>query len=188
MYMLVSDRMYLTLANPRLAGEVARFNVRNREALADTEPARPSSFYTKKGQKQLLKLDYKDALRGREYRYYLTLKGEKKIIGTVCVGSILFGSVKSGTISYKIDKDYRNMGLCSEAMKELIDFCFNILQLHRLEALVMPRNEKSLRIMRKFGFQQEGLCRKCLEVNEVWEDHYIFGLVNDKISAKQHYD
>ena len=188
MYLLVTERMYMTLANPKLAGEVADFNVRNRRALADTEPARPSMFYTKSGQKTLLKIDYKDAMRGSEFRYYLTLKGQKKIIGTVCIGSIMFGSVKSCMLSYKIDKDYRNMGYCTEAVRELIHFAFDTLRLHRIEALVMPRNEKSLRIMKKFGFENEGLCKKCLEVNQVWEDHYRFALINDKVSAKQHYD
>ena len=77
---------------------------------------------------------------------------------------------------------------CSEAVEELINFCFNILKLHRIDSYVMPRNAKSLRIMEKFGFEKEGLCKKCLEVNNKWEDHYIFGLINDKISPVARYD
>lgn len=187
-YMLVTRRMYMTLSSPKLAKEVRDFNLRNKEALEDTEPARPNMYYTKRGCRQMLKLDYKDTMNGTEFRYYLTLKGEKKIIGTVCIGSVMFGSVKSGTISYKMDKDYQGMGLCSEAVEELINFCFNVLQLHRIDSYVMPRNAKSLRIMEKFGFEKEGLCKKCLEVNNKWEDHYIFGLINDKISPVARYD
>lgn len=188
MYRLVTERMYLTLAHPRLAGEVADFNIRNREALMDVEPMRPMAFFTKPGQKQYLKLDYKDAMKGSEFRYFLTLKGEKRVIGTVCIGMIMFGSVKSCVLSYKIDKDYRNQGYCSEAVAEIIDFAFKTLQLHRIEAQVMPRNEKSLRIMKKFNFECEGLSRQCLEINGKWEDHYRFALLNDKISAVQNYD
>jgi len=188
MYRLVTERMYLTLANPRLAREVADFNLRNREALMDVEPMRPSAFFTKKGQKAYLKMDYKDAMRGSEFRYYLSLKGEKKVIGTVCIGMIMFGSVKSCVLSYKMDKDYRNMGLCSEAVQEIIDFAFKTLRLHRIEAQVMPRNAKSLRIMRKFNFENEGLSRLCLEINGQWEDHYRFALLNHAISAQQDYD
>ena len=178
----------MTLSNPRLAKEVADFHVRNKEAHADTEPARPSSYYDRSGMKRYLKLDYKDAMRGREFRFYLTLKGEKKVIGTVCIGSILFGSVKSCNLSYKIDKDYQNQGYCSERLEALIDFAFNTLGLHRIERQVMPRNEKSLAIMKKFNFVQEGLQRQCYEVNNKWEDHYQFAILNDKISAVQHYD
>ena len=187
MYTLMTDRMYMTLSNPKLAKEVADFNLRNKEALRDTEPARPLSYYTVRGCRDYLREDYKDAKRGSEFRYYLTLKGSKKIIGTVCIGSILFGSVKSCTLSYKMDKDYRKQGLCSEAVEEIIHVAFKILQLHRIDAMVMPRNRGSLRIMNKFGFEKEGLAVRCLEVNQVWEDHYRFALINDDISAKQNY-
>ena len=187
-YILATPRMYLKLAHPRMAREVADFNLRNREILQDVEPMRPSMFYTKKGQKQYLRMDYKDAMRGSEYRWFLTLKGDKKVIGTVCIGNIMFGSVKSCVISYKIDKDWRNQGLCSEAVEEVIRFAFDGLRLHRIEAQVMPRNAKSQRIMRKFNFENEGLSKQCLEINGKWEDHYRYSLLNHKISAMQHYD
>ncbi|MEG1781643.1 MAG: GNAT family N-acetyltransferase [Oscillospiraceae bacterium] len=178
MYQLVTNRMYMTLSNPRLASQVAAFNLRNKDILADTEPVRPDIFYTKNGQRKLLRLDYKDAMRGEEFRYYLTLKGSKNIIGTVCLSSILFGSVKSCFLSYKIDGDYRNQGLCSEAVEEIINFAFKTLQLHRIEVYVMPKNSKSLKIMDKFHFSQEGLSKQCLEVNGRWEDHYRYALLN----------
>ena len=86
------------------------------------------------------------------------------------------------------NQDYQNQGYCSERLEALIDFAFNTLGLHRIERQVMPRNEKSLAIMKKFNFVQEGLQRQCYEVNNKWEDHYQFAILNDKISAVQHYD
>ena len=47
-YILATPRMYLKLAHPRMAREVADFNLRNREILQDVEPMRPSMFYTKR--------------------------------------------------------------------------------------------------------------------------------------------
>lgn len=186
-YTIVTERMYMHLAHPRLAARAADFNLRNREDMMDVEPARPSSYYDKKGMKAYLKWDYRDAMRGSDFRYYLTLKGSDRIIGTVCIGQVLFGSVKSCVLSYKIDKDYRGKGYCTEAVAEMINLAFNTLRLHRIEAQVMPRNEKSLAVMKKFGFENEGLSRQCFEINEKWEDHYRFALLNDKISAKQNY-
>ena len=187
-YTLATERMYLVASHPKLARAVADFNERNREILQDVEPMRPSMFYTAEGCKTLLKLDYKDMMNGMDYRFYMIPKGSKKVIGTVGLGTVFFGSVKSGTISYKVDKDYRRMGYCTEAVEEVINFAFNTLQLHRIDSLVMPRNEKSLGVMKKFGFEQEGLSKKCLEINGKWEDHYRFALINDKVSAKQNYD
>lgn len=179
MYQLVTSRLYLHLSHPKLAQEVAQFHLRNKEALAWTEPTRPDLFYTKKGQKKLLRLDYKDALKCEEFRYWLVPKGEKTVIGTVCISSIMFGSVKSCFLSYKIDTAYQNKGYCTEAVKEIIDFAFRTLELHRIEVYVMPHNPKSLRIMEKLGFEQEGLSKKCLEVNGKWEDHLRFSLLNE---------
>ena len=187
MYTLVTERMYMRLAHPKLAAQVADFNLRNREDMMDVEPARPSMYYTKQGMKKYLKLDYKEAMAGETFRYYLTLKGDDRVIGTVCIGQVCFGSVKSCVLSYKMDKDYRGQGYCSEAVAELIDFAFKTLRLHRIEAQVMPRNEKSLAIMRKFNFECEGLSKKCFEINQKWEDHYRFALLNDEISARQNY-
>ena len=186
-YTLVTERLYLHLAHPRLAVQVADFNLRNKEDMMDVEPRRPSAYYEKKGIKRYLKLDYADAMRGSDFRYYLTEKGSDKIIGTVCIGQVLFGSVKSCVLSYKIDKDYRGKGYCSEAVDEMIYLAFHTLRLHRIEAQVMPRNKPSLAIMEKFGFENEGLSRKCFEINEKWEDHYRFALLNDTVSAKQNY-
>ena len=186
-YALVTERMYMHLAHPRLAARVADFNLRNKQDMMDVEPRRPSAYYEKKGIKMYLRADYKDAMRGSDFRYYLTLKGSDEIIGTVCIGQVMFGSVKSCVLSYKIDKDYRGKGYCSEAVAEIIYFAFNTLRLHRIEAQVMPRNEKSLAVMRKFGFENEGLSKKCFEINEKWEDHYRFALLNEEISAKQNY-
>ena len=69
MYTLVTERMYLRLAHPKLAAQVADFNLRNREDMMDVEPARPTMYYTKQGIKRYLKLDYKDAMSGTDFRY-----------------------------------------------------------------------------------------------------------------------
>ena len=68
MYTLVTERMYLKLAHPKLAAEAADFNLRNKDDMADVEPARPSMYYTKWGMKKYLRRDYKDAMRGSDFR------------------------------------------------------------------------------------------------------------------------
>ena len=52
-----------------------------------------------------------------------------------------------------------------------MDYAFGPLALHRVEANIMPRNQASLRVAEKCGFQPEGLARRYLCINGVWEDH-----------------
>ena len=179
MYHLVTDRLVLTLSNTKLTEGVWRFHNENKDAFADTEPRRPADFYTWKGVRANLKYDDKLSRKCEEFRFWIQAKGSKEIIGTVCISSILFGSVKSCFLSYKIAEKHQGKGYASEAVKEIIHFAFTVLQLHRIESYVMPRNQKSLRVMEKLGFMPEGVSRRCLEVNGVWEDHVRFSLLNE---------
>ena len=179
MYHLFTDRLVLTLSHTKLTEGVWRFHNENREAFADTEPNRSADFYTYKGVRANLKYDDKLSRKCEEFRFWITEKGSSEIIGTVCISSILFGSVKSCFLSYKVSEKCQGKGYATEAVKEVIRFAFTILQLHRIESYVMPRNGKSLRVMEKLGFMPEGVSRRCLEVNGVWEDHIRFSLLNE---------
>lgn len=179
MYRLFTERLVLTLSHPRLAARVAQFNTDNGKALADTEPNRPKEYYTAWGMKQILKEEDKASQKCEEFRFWISRKGDDEIIGTVCISNVLFGSVKSCYLSYKIGAEHQGKGYATEAVSEVIDFAWKILRLHRIESYVMPRNTRSLRVMEKLGFEKEGISRRCLEVNGVWEDHVRFSLLNE---------
>lgn len=179
MYHLFTQRLVLTLSHPKLTKEVCRFHNENKAAFAGTEPCRPDSFYTLNGVKDNLRYDDKLSRKCEEFRFWITEKGSDEIIGTVCIASILFGSVKSCFLSYKVAEKHQGKGYATEAVNEVCRFAFTILQLHRIESYVMPRNIKSCRVMEKLGFEKEGVSRRCLEVNGVWEDHIRFSLLNE---------
>ncbi len=175
---LLTPRLYLILSNPRLAKEVADFHTRNKESFAWTEPERYPEYYTKQGQKRYLKDDLKEAIKMNEFRFWLQVKGEKNIIGTVSIASVMGGSVRSCYLSYKLDKDYQGKGYMNEAIKEIIRFAFADLKLYRIEAAVMPKNLKSLAVLKKLNFEEEGYSKEFLEINGIREDHLRFALLN----------
>ena len=43
----------------------------------------------------------------------------------------------------------------------------------------MPRNKASLRVLEKAGYREEGLARKYLNINGVWEDHIHMVRITD---------
>lgn len=59
-----------------------------------------------------------------------------------------------------IEERWKRLGLMSEALKFVIPFGFNQLNLIRMEACISPENKASLSIIQKFNFQQEGLLRQ----------------------------
>lgn len=68
-------------------------------------------------------------------------------------------------------------GLGFEAVTALIEFAFTTLELHRLEADVDPRNDRSLRLLERCGFRREGLLRERYYVNGERQDTLMLGLL-----------
>ncbi len=175
---LLTNRLYLYISHPALAQRAADFNLKNKEAFAWTEPQRQEGYYTKLGMKKYLKDSLKDSKNLSEFRFWLVEKGKEEIIGTVCLSAVSFGNMQSCFLSYKIDSDYQNLGYCTEAANEAINFAFNTLKLHRIEASVMPHNLQSLKIMEKLNFEKEGYSKEYLMIAGKRQDHVRFALIN----------
>jgi ribosomal-protein-alanine N-acetyltransferase len=67
----------------------------------------------------------------------------------------------------------------TEAIRKGIEIVFQECGLHRIEANILPRNLRSLRVAEKLGFVNEGLSRRYLCINGVWEDHIHMALLNE---------
>jgi RimJ/RimL family protein N-acetyltransferase len=65
----------------------------------------------------------------------------------------------------------------TDAVTTLIRFAFDALGLHRLEADVDPRNERSLRLLARQGFRVEGHLRETYFVGGEVQDSVILGLL-----------
>lgn len=61
--------------------------------------------------------------------------------------------------AYWIGKSYVGKGIAGDALKWVAQFAFRELKLSRVEVMIMPENEKSLRVARKAGAKEEGLLR-----------------------------
>lgn len=63
-------------------------------------------------------------------------------------------------ISYDLAKEYWGKGIMTKAAKAVISYAFTHMQLHRIEATVTPTNVGSLKVLKKIGFQKEGVLRQ----------------------------
>jgi [ribosomal protein S5]-alanine N-acetyltransferase len=55
---------------------------------------------------------------------------------------------------------------------------FQTLGFHRLEAACLPSNTASIKLLEKTGFKREGLARRYLRINGVWQDHLLYALLD----------
>ncbi|WP_272148535.1 GNAT family N-acetyltransferase [Tenacibaculum aiptasiae] len=82
-----------------------------------------------------------------------------------------------GEIGYVLSPDYWGKGYMKESMVTLINFAFNTLNLHSLEANVNPENENSKRALLKFNFKKEAYFRENYYYNGKFLDSEIYSLL-----------
>lgn len=176
-----TQRLYLKILKPHHANKVLEYYVRNAEFLREWDPKREEYFYDIGFQKQLLKDDLVDFRNGSLVKFWIISKETKRIIGNVCFSNIIMGNFKSCFMSYKLDKDEINKGYITEAINKAVKIMFEDFGIHRIEVNIIPRNARSLRIVEKLNFMQEGFSKTYLKINGVWEDHVHFAKYNDKL-------
>lgn len=107
--------------------------------------------------------------------------GRPQLAGQLTVSGIVGGSASWGQIGYWIDRRFAGRGVIPTAVAIAVDYCFDILRLHRLEIAIRPENEKSLRVVSKLGFRAEGLRPAYLHIDGSWRDHLVFALNAEEV-------
>lgn len=79
-----------------------------------------------------------------------------------------------------IDEHTKGKGLMSEALKAVLQYGFEQMQLNRVEAFVAPENIPSLKLVQKFNFTREGQLRKHYLKDGNLEDSVVFGLLKEE--------
>ncbi len=91
---------------------------------------------------------------------------------------------KTAEIWFKVHKDFWNKGYTTEAVTQLLDFGFNQLQLHRIEAGCATENIASAKVLEKVGMIREGMKRKKLPIRGAWKDNYFYGILEEDFKNK----
>ena len=88
---------------------------------------------------------------------------------------------KRAEIGYNLNDDiHKNKGLMSEALTTVLDYGFDTMGLHRVEALVAEWNVPSLKLLAKFNFTFEGTLREHYNVEGVMEDSVMYSLLRNE--------
>lgn len=117
-------------------------------------------------------------------RWGITLKPEDRIIGTI--GFSDFDHFSRAELGYELSMDYWHRGIMTEALRAVIPFGFNELEMHRIQASVFPENQASIKLLERFGFRREGLLRKYtyIKYRDAWEDCLVLALLKEECSPE----
>ncbi|MGX8796448.1 GNAT family N-acetyltransferase [Fusibacter sp. JL298sf-3] len=179
-----THRLILKVLKPCDGARICRFYEENAAFLEPYEALKSPAFYSDSYQSDVLKVEERAFLKGQMVRYWFFLKSDRAFetpIGSVALTNVVRGVLQSCFIGYKTDWRHVNCGYMTEAIEAVIPVAFDAFGLHRLEASVMPRNKASLRVLEKLGFEAEGLSKRYLKINGVWEDHIRLAKLNDSL-------
>jgi [ribosomal protein S5]-alanine N-acetyltransferase len=178
-YLKQTNEIYLRTLQEADAEELLQLRIRNRSFFQTFEPIRPELHFTYEQQKEEIIKGCEAAEQDQAYFLGIFLKENEQLIGRVAITGIVRGPLQSGNLGYYLDYEQNGKGYTSEAVSQMLEFAFNIIHLHRVQAGVMPKNNPSVRVLEKNGFRKEGLAFRYLNINGVWEDHFIFAITQE---------
>jgi len=123
---------------------------------------------------------------GWMYRWGVTLIADNRdrIIGTVGLHRINYEHTHS-SIGYELDEPYWGKGLSTEIVGALTDYGFKTMELHRLEAELIPQNIASARVLIKNGYRYEATRRQSLKKRLTYYDIDVYGILRSEWQFRQ---
>ncbi|WP_027793172.1 GNAT family N-acetyltransferase [Paraburkholderia acidipaludis] len=97
----------------------------------------------------------------------------------VNINEIVAGAFQSAYLGYYGMQQYAGQGFMTEALRAAVNYAFDDLGLHRLEANIQPGNVASISFVRRIGFQKEGFSPRYLRIDGEWRDHERWALLAD---------
>ncbi len=177
-----TERLFLKTLTKSDAPGLKAYFYRNAAFLEPWEVKRDASFYTIENMQSLIADDKASLEAGHTLRLWIVKKDQPDVlIGSVALSNIIRGAFQSSFIGYRLDEKEINQGYMAEAIREMVNIAFEKLKLHRIEANIIPRNKASIRTVEKAGFEYEGISKKYLRINGVWEDHIHMVILNSAV-------
>jgi [ribosomal protein S5]-alanine N-acetyltransferase len=109
-------------------------------------------------------------------RWGLVLPASPHIIGT-CGYTRWDPDNRFAVLGYDLARPYWRRGLMSEAVAAVLRLGFEQMGLHRVEATVMAGNTPSATLLRRAGFEREGVLRERVFKRGVFRAVWTFGLL-----------
>jgi [ribosomal protein S5]-alanine N-acetyltransferase len=107
----------------------------------------------------------------------IALKDDPRLIGTIGFWRLMKEHFRA-EIGYLLHPAYWGKGLVSEAITTVMDYGFNVMKLHSVEANVNPANKASVRALEKTGFVQEAYFRE----NYFYKGRFLDTLIFSKLA------
>ncbi|MBX3186445.1 MAG: GNAT family N-acetyltransferase [Labilithrix sp.] len=180
---IVTPRMVLRPPRTSDVAEIRRVLRANHEHLKPWSPAPPPGddpTSITEVSKSVLR-QRREWKHGSGFVFMGALRDEpSRFVAKIALNGVMRGAMCGAYLGYWMAADHQGKGLVTEAIGAVLAFAFGPARLHRVQAAIMPRNERSLRVAEKLGFRREGHAQRYLQIAGKWEDHVLFAMTKEE--------
>ena len=134
---------------------------------------------TKEDAEKLIQIFEDLLIKNEGINWGITLKDNSRLLGTICFWKLQLENERS-EIGYMLHSDFHRKGIMQEAMTVVLNYGFNELKLHSVEANVNPENTASIKLLEKNNFVREAYFKENYFYNGKFLDSGIYSLVKSK--------
>ncbi len=127
--------------------------------------------------------EYFDELTEREpatpgdwYQIAIALASSDLVVGDLAV-QLQPHDERQAEIGVTLSREHQRQGFATEALHALLGFLFEECHLHRVIAMVDPRNLPSLALLKRLGMRQEGHLVESTWDKGEWTDDVMFAML-----------
>ena len=169
---LLGDRIYLS---PRSVEDAEKFTQWLNDFEVTDYTGRSGQVMSLEGEKEYLKENLNP-----EATFSIITIDEDKLIGTVGLDRIDHIN-RTATLGIFIgDKQYLSKGYGTEAIRLLLDYGFNYMNLHSVKLQLMSFNERALKCYKKCGFKETGKIRENKYINGKYYDTITMDILKNE--------
>jgi ribosomal-protein-alanine N-acetyltransferase len=145
--------------------------------LAPWEPFRTDGYYSLETCQLRVREMRRDFLEDKGIVLCFLTPNEDRMLAYTNYSNIIRGVFQACNLGYSLRESEQGKGIMQEALSAGIEYIHKEQHIDRIQASHMPRNARSAAVLKKLGFDKEGVARDYLKINGQWEDHILTALV-----------
>ncbi|MBJ7538481.1 GNAT family N-acetyltransferase [Marinomonas transparens] len=170
---IVTERGILTVLKESQAHLLHDYVNQEKAFLAPWEPLRSEAYYSFETCQLRVKEMRRDFLEDKGLVLCLLSPDESKVMAYSNYTNIIRGVFQACNLGYSLRESEQGKGIMLETLSAGLDYLHKELKINRIQANYMPRNARSAAVLKKLGFEKEGVAKDYLKINGRWEDHII---------------
>lgn len=113
----------------------------------------------------------------KHFTFAVELIDDEKFIGLI---GLHLGKehYRNAEVWFQYNYRFWNKGYATESLRKIIDFAFETLKLHRIEAGCAIENFGSISVLEKVGMLREAHTRQLLPLKSGWSDNYGYAILS----------